>query len=299
MTQSDQAMSALLKNDAHAAYHIVRFDKQAFVRKFAQEIGGTDDASRIYDKAVKLGHAGVKVGVSDLMARSGIQLGASRLPDGQQALARAAVPRNGNNGQVLDPKPKGPTPDNVDDVIAYPTLESLFGSMDFCACDVCRSVLSPAAYLVDLLQFIDQEPSAAEKAAGKLNPQSVLLSRRPDVQHLPLTCENTNTAMPYIDVVNETLEYYIANQVQALSLQDYKGHDTDGSASADLLASSQFVMDAAYGILRGERFPSQLPFHQPLENLRRYFLQFRLPLPLAMERLRMNDDLERGGNPYA
>src|SRR5260370_19122617 len=45
MTQSDQAMSALLKNDAHAAYHIVRFDKQAFVRKFAQEIGGAEQAS--------------------------------------------------------------------------------------------------------------------------------------------------------------------------------------------------------------------------------------------------------------
>ena len=26
---------------------------------------------------------------------------------------------------------------------------------------------------------------------------------------LPLTCENTNTALPYIDVVNETLEYFI------------------------------------------------------------------------------------------
>ncbi len=298
MTQSDQAMGALLKNDAHAAYHIVRFDKQAFVQKFAQDIGGTDDASRIYDKAVQLHHAVLNVAVSYLTARSGLQLGASPLRDGQQAFAPAAVPRNGNNGQVLDPKPKGPTPDNVDDVIAYPTLESLFGSMDFCACDDCRSVLSPAAYLVDLLQFIDQEPSAPEKAAGKLNPQSVLLSRRPDVQHLPLTCENTNTAMPYIDVVNETLEYYIANQVQALSLQDYQGHDTDGSVSADLLASPQFVMDAAYGILRGERFPSKLPFHQPLENLRRYFLQFGVPLPLAMERLRKNDDLERGGNPY-
>src|SRR5260370_21775305 len=90
----------------------------------------------------------------------------------------------------------------------------------------------------------------------------------------------------------------MANQVRGLVLEACKGHDTDGAASADLLASAQFVMDAAYGILRGERFPSQLPFHQPLENLRRYFLQFGVPLPLAMERLRMNYDLERGGNPY-
>ena len=57
-------------------------------------------------------------------------------------------------------------------------------------------------------------------------------------------------------------------------------------------------MDAAYTTLRGERFPAPLPFHQPLENLRRYFDKFEVPLPLAMERLRKSDDLERGANPY-
>ena len=33
-------------------------------------------------------------------------------------------------------------------VIAYPTLENLFGSLDYCNCPECRSILSPAAYLV-------------------------------------------------------------------------------------------------------------------------------------------------------
>jgi hypothetical protein len=36
-----------------------------------------------------------------------------------------------------------------------PTMESLFGSMDYCECQDCQSVLSPAAYLVDLLQYVD------------------------------------------------------------------------------------------------------------------------------------------------
>src|SRR5260370_11069843 len=61
MTQSDQAMGALLKNDAHAAYHIVRFDKQAFVRKFSQEIGGSAYASPILLQAVHLLCPGVHV----------------------------------------------------------------------------------------------------------------------------------------------------------------------------------------------------------------------------------------------
>ena len=41
----------------------------------------------------------------------------------------------------------------------YPTMESLFGSVDFCECEHCRSVLSPAAYLVDLLKFLDPDDS--------------------------------------------------------------------------------------------------------------------------------------------
>jgi Molybdopterin-binding domain of aldehyde dehydrogenase len=41
----------------------------------------------------------------------------------------------------------------------YPTMESLFGSLDFCECEDCGSVLGPAAYLVDLLQFLDHKPA--------------------------------------------------------------------------------------------------------------------------------------------
>jgi hypothetical protein len=67
-------------------------------------------------------------------------------------------------------------------------------------------------------------------------------------------------------------------------------------ASEDLLAKARFVMDTAYTVLRGEHFPLQLPFHQPLENLRRFF-KVRGSAAQAMERLRKTDDLERDANP--
>jgi hypothetical protein len=41
----------------------------------------------------------------------------------------------------------------------YPTLETLFGSLDYTACEHCRSVLSPAAYFVDLLRLLDPDPA--------------------------------------------------------------------------------------------------------------------------------------------
>jgi hypothetical protein len=286
ITPTDHAMSVLLNRGIDSGYHVARYDKQTFVQSFGQDFGGTDKALPVYNKALQVHNAVLNIAVSYLAAKNGIELGSSAM----------MVPRLGSNGsgQVLQPAPKGPAPENAADVIAYPTLEGLFGSMDFCACDHCRSVLSPAAYLVDLLHFMDQTPIEM----GKKNPQAVLLERRPDIQNLPLTCENTNTALPYIDVVNETIEYYVANGVQPLSLKGYLGHDTGGAASEDLLASPQFVMDAAYTVLRGERFPTPLPFHQPLESLRRYLEKFGVPLTLAMERLRKSDELERGGNPY-
>ena len=40
-----------------------------------------------------------------------------------------------------------------------PNLEALFGAMDFCACAHCQSVYSPAAYLADVLRFLDEHPS--------------------------------------------------------------------------------------------------------------------------------------------
>lgn len=288
ITPNDKALTGLMKRNIDAASRVVRYEREAFIQNFSEDLGGEKIARQTYDKSVQVHNAVLNIAISYLTAKNGFNLGAQPL----------ANPELGFNldGQILQPGPKGPPDGKAGDVIAYPTLETLFGEMDFCSCDHCRSILSPAAYLVDLLYFIDQPPTEA----GKANPQTILLQeRRPDIQHLPLTCENTNTAMPYIDVVNETLEYFIANNVLKLSLNGYLGHDTDGAASEDLLASPQFVMDSAYTTLRGERFPAPLPFHQPLENLRRYFDKFEVPLTLAMEQLRKSDTLERGAAPYA
>src|SRR5690606_29984817 len=63
------------------------------------------------------------------------------------------------------------------------------------------SVFSPAAYLADLLGFLRERP--AKQAA---NAFEALSARRPDIRHILLDCTNTNTPLPYIDLVNELLE---------------------------------------------------------------------------------------------
>jgi hypothetical protein len=80
-----------------------------------------------------------------------------------------------------------------------PTLATLFGSQDYCATDDCTSILSPAAYLCDLLLWLRNHPQ------GSKTVLDVLDGRRPDIRNLLLNCPNTDTELPYIDLVNELL----------------------------------------------------------------------------------------------
>lgn len=80
-------------------------------------------------------------------------------------------------------------------------LEAILGDLDYCACEHCRSVLSPAAYLADLLAFL-----AGRDAVNQANALEAMSLRRPDIRHILLDCANTNTVLPHIDLVNELLE---------------------------------------------------------------------------------------------
>ncbi len=79
----------------------------------------------------------------------------------------------------------------------------MFGSFNLCECEHCRSVYSPAAYMVDLLEFLEKQ---------NISAKNLLLSRRPDLAEIELSCANTNAVLPYVDLVNEVLENAIAPQ---------------------------------------------------------------------------------------
>jgi hypothetical protein len=91
------------------------------------------------------------------------------------------------------------------------SLATLFGSQDFCATDDCTSILSPAAYLCDLLLWLRNHPQGTQTALD------ILDIRRPDIRHLLLNCPNTDTELPYIDLVNELLADQISPPVSSLS----------------------------------------------------------------------------------
>ena len=144
---------------------------------------------------------------------------------------------------------------------------------------------------MDLLHYLDQ-PSPTN---GLSNPQTELFTRRPDLEYLALSCENTNTTLPYIDIVNETLEAFVAGN---LSLDGFEGFNAAPDVtSAELIAAPQNVNDAAYAALQASFYPAPLPFNRPLELLRQHMTALGVALPDAMIALRASDAITSTATP--
>jgi len=291
ITPSDAAMKVLLDNGFKRAADVTAVPYAKFEQRYREKFPNLDQLRRTYGKAQQ-GNAIV------------------------YAFFGAAKQLS-----VAPPHAMAPPPTVIQDaqdklIHHFPTMEELFGSPDFCECDHCRSVLSPAAYLVDILKFTDPDDVAWQQDVttwpgehagapypfgniaeweqygkpGPVSPYTALTQRRPDLPALPLTCENTNTAMPYIDIVNEILEYYVVHGHLAADA----GHDTGTATTPDLLAEPQNLLPAAYDLLKTAKFPLGLPFDLWLETVRRFCDYFDAPLWRILDALRRTDELYPG-----
>ncbi len=144
-----------------------------------------------------------------------------------------------------------PDPDSITNL---PDLQALFGSLDSFECEECQSVLSPAAYLVDLLQYL--KPISAN-GDGVTNARDALLLRRPDIQYIALDCNNTNITLPYIDLVNEILEAAIAPPDPPATVIETTG------TSDERRAIPLQILQPAYLLTGQAVFPLTLPFDLP------------------------------------
>ena len=147
--------------------------------------------------------------------------------------------------------------------------ETLFGSLDLCECEHCRSVYSPAAYLVDLMHMLSER-----KATGGKNALQILYERRSDIGKIELTCKNTNTLMPYVDLVNEVLENAVAG---TNTIYQTSGKDTD------LRIYPENLNVATYDKLEQAYFPWTLPFNLWTEETRAYLAYMGAPRYAILE----------------
>jgi hypothetical protein len=161
--------------------------------------------------------------------------------------------------EAYDPNVVAPAIDSS----GLPSYTTLFGSVDFCACDDCRSVGSPAAYLVDLLHHVLGSGFAQ------------LDTMRPDIKLIQLSCVNANTPLPYIDLVNELLENAVASPPPPAAPPPPPAPPpavwpNTGWTADELLASPEYVNDNAYGVLAAATFPWTLPFDRAAEEANVY-----------------------------
>jgi hypothetical protein len=163
-------------------------------------------------------------------------------------------------------------------------LEQLFGNMDFCECEECTSVYSPAAYFVELLQYLRNNNLDPKKpnisATGiKGTPLEKLFRRRPDLGCLELTCDNTFKVLPYIDLVNEVMESFVVHldeyekNTEVPKQAKLETFNIEDETTGELLAQPQHTNYQAYCILKSAVYPFTLPYHQPIDATR-IFLKY-------------------------
>jgi ABC toxin N-terminal region/Neuraminidase-like domain len=298
ITPSNDAMKALLNEGLLSAQDVLAYPLDVFLERFAHLFPSEEQARLVYRKAEQVSN--ITISLFSL---------AKELDVSPPVFALSASPQVRQDAKT-------------ELIKKFPTMESLFGSLDFCECEHCRSVLSPAAYLVDLLQFLDRERTvwenflkdwkikhsnapypfknqtaftdAGSPANTTRTPYEILIERRPDLPYIPLTCENTNTALPQIDLVNEILEYYVANK----ALKAEAARDTGAATTAELLAEPQNVIREAYDKLREARYPLNLPFDLWIETVRRFCNYFETPLYQVLEAFRGSDELFAPAQPF-
>lgn len=254
-----EAVPVLMKANLTSAFSVAEMPESTFLEAYSNSLGEAT-ANQVYTHAI---NSRIRNEQALMTMRETVRGTGLAIIDGQQTLQeRMAVLQNAADKQGV--------PVN---------LEALFGSMDYCECDECTSVYSPASYFVDLLQFLrnndldPQNPHTPQQGIAG-TPLEKLFRRRPDLGCLELTCQNTDTVLPYIDLVNEVMESFVVhlgdyhadpNDPKQAQLEVFNVED---ETSDELLAQPQHINYDAYCTLKSAVYPFTLPYHQPIDATR-------------------------------
>lgn len=129
-----------------------------------------------------------------------------------------------------------------------PSFSDLFGSQDFIPSPHCQSVVGPAAYFVDLMRVTDEQITSNPK--NQIPDWAKLATRRKGLFTQPLTCAETTTPVPKLQIINQVIHDFLVAQI---------GEDTDYAIATRV-------------------FPYNLPVNVRLAEMRAAMLQLGAPL---------------------
>lgn len=160
--------NGLLKQNIHSAQSIAAVGETRFINEIAPKAGiNAKEAKEIYSRAERTNTAAMLI--------------IGELQDTMRAKDIPAL-----KIKSLDEKLEAVSKD-------FPNLKSLFKLTDVCECEHCRSVYSPAAYLVEILEFLDKRSVTDLTVTPHVTSnlaKNVLFERRPDLGEIDLGCEN-------------------------------------------------------------------------------------------------------------
>lgn len=215
--------TAMTRRGLRSANHIAKMPLQEFIGEHADALGlSLDQAREVHASATAV-------------RNKSFQLWAS-IAGTLAAPSFAGAPFNNVN------------PALIESFQNLPSYQELFGTLDYCGCEECRSIFGAAAYLVDLLGIIEQYitlPNAATIPQPPGYPLNLsFTARRPDIGDIPLTCAMTNDMVSALLIANERLV------ATAKSLLDLSSVDEVIQAMATTLV-----------------YPQSLPFNAPLAEI--------------------------------
>lgn len=264
---SPDNVTTILNEGFGSAAEIARMGRTEF-REKTKNLGDSKNsrkADNVYDKAV-VAAAKVTAYAAAVDPRLGAYLSGGSISSSSDG--------SSGSGSSVPATSVGDCPAGMEET---PHIASLFGPLDGCECVDCESVTSVSAYYADLLNFVDTHIRAIQDHTlfdsfpvddnGKKTGLAALIvrsfcdrlggfhsrvDRRPDLVKLLLNCKNTNTEIPYIDLVNEVLEAAIANDANS-------GRQTT-LASLWLATQPEHFNPSAYEKLGKAVYPIDIPF---------------------------------------
>ena len=268
LTPTPEAIPVLLEAGFKSAYQVSGVPKAHFIKTFSEKLGKTT-AAQIHAHAI---NSRIKQETTLTTLYQHVKGTGIPAIDGTST----RVERQTSVQAQIPPFESGTV-----------NLTELFGSMDYCQCSDCVSILSPAAYFVELLQYLRNNnqqgtltavqgptPPVPDVAGYAGTSLANLLLRRPDLANLELTCANTNTVLPYIDLSNEVMESFVVHlstyitQTASPKQATLEVYNVETEPSTLLLAAPQHTNFKAYCIIKDSPYPFSAPYHRGIDEIR-------------------------------
>lgn len=286
VSSTPKIMQVLLDSNLDSAHKIASIPRKIFVKTYSKDMEGEAAAFATHERACF---------ISSRCAMAWREID-SAVKQPVPALAKLGKAANKNKpaaravaGETLESKEEK-VDVNSDETLNY---ANLFESPDICECEHCRSMYSASAYFVELMLFLK---NSGKNGVEILNDEGVgtgkferalhvLLKRRPDLQYLELSCENSETEIPYIDLANEVMESYI------LHINDdekVKAFNNAEISKAELRLEPQQLHVEVYRTIASAKYPFTLPYHLPLDIIRTHGEQLGVSRFEVMKIMRKN-----------